>query len=107
MDAVLVVLAETEHQVETVVHDGIAHEDKLEILNYFPVLRAIGKRLNSFINNFKLKKYSLKELIYRHGEKPRSVYFLIRGQVSFELILDSDCNDHSEHRHPISTETLG
>ena len=73
--------------METVVHDGIAHEDKLEILNYFPVLRVIGKRLNSFINNFKLKQFSLKDLIYQGGEKPRSVYFIIRGQVSFELLL--------------------
>jgi hypothetical protein len=67
VDAVLVVLGETEHEVESMVHDGIAQEDKLEILNYFPVLRIIGKRLNAFINNFKLKQFSLKELVYRRG----------------------------------------
>lgn len=77
----------------------------MEILNYFPVLRVIGKRLNSFINNFKLKQFSLKELIYRRGEKPLSVYFIIRGQVSFELLLDNADNS-VEHAHPISTETL-
>lgn len=91
--------------MESVVHDGIAQEDKLEILSHFPVLRVIGKRLHAFINNFKLKQFSLKELIYKRGEKIRSVYFLIRGQVSFELLLEDP--DSPEHQgHLISTETL-
>ena len=61
----------------------MAQEDKLEILSYFPVLKVVGKKLNSFISNFKVREYSLKELIYKKGEKPKSVYFLIRGQVNF------------------------
>lgn len=65
------------------VNDGMAQEDKLEILSYFPVLKVVGKKLNSFISNFKVREYSLKELIYKKGEKPKSVYFLIRGQVNF------------------------
>lgn len=85
------------------VHDGLAQEDKLEVLSYFPVLRVIGRRLNAFINSFKLKHYSLKELLYRSGEKPRSVYFLIRGQVSFQLLLQDATSDHT---HPLSTETV-
>jgi CRP-like cAMP-binding protein len=69
---------------------------------------VIGKRLQSFINNFKLKHFALKDLIYSRGEKPKSVYFLIRGQVSFELVLeDEDHHDPHEHKHPVSTETLG
>lgn len=47
------------------------------------MLKVVGKKLNSFINNFKVREYSLKELIYKKGEKPKSVYFLIRGQVTF------------------------
>jgi hypothetical protein len=60
VNAIIAIIEETELEHESIVNDGIAQEDKLEILNYFPVLRVIGKKLNTFINNFKVKEYSLK-----------------------------------------------
>jgi len=64
-------------------NDGIGNDEKIELLNHFPVLRLMGKKLNNFINSFKLKQFSLKELIYKQGEKPKSVYFIIRGEIGF------------------------
>lgn len=104
----MAIIEENDIEPEYIVNDGMAHEDKIQILNYFPVLKVIGKRLNSFINNFKVKQYSLKELIYKKGEKPKSVYFLIRGQVNFELVIEDQLEEDGRVGAPfvVNTETV-
>lgn len=52
-------------------------------MKYFPVLTLLGKKLNNFINNFNLKQFNFKDLIYKKGEAPCSVYFVIEGEVNF------------------------
>jgi hypothetical protein len=57
--------------------DGILFEEKLEMVNYFPVLRLMGRKLLNFVNNFKLKHFNFKDLVYKKGDVPESVFFII------------------------------
>ena len=60
----------------------------MEQLAHFPVLQLVGRRLMSFLSAFRMKKYSIKETIYKEGDTPSLVYFMVKGQVSFEVVLN-------------------
>ena len=76
MQAVVIVFKSIEN--DQLLHsDGLLYEEKLELINQFPVLRLVGKKLMSFVNNFKLKNFNFKDVIYKKGDKPESVYFII------------------------------
>ena len=82
MQAVVIVFKSIEND-ELLHSDGLLYEEKLELINQFPVLKLVGKKLMSFVNNFKLKNFNFKDIIYKKGDKPESVYFIIEGNVSF------------------------
>lgn len=103
VNAVVVRIPEINLESGLVFGDGTTLEAKAEQLNHFPVLQLMGKRLSSFISNFRLKKYSLKDIIYKNGEQPKSVYFVIKGEVCFELILEGIEGSHSQ---VLPTETV-
>ena len=50
-----------------------------------------------------MKQYNLKEVIYEKGDIPQSVYFVIKGEVGFELQIS---NEHSKKDVPLITETI-
>ena len=60
----------------------------MELISYFPVMKLMGKKLLNFVNYFKLKNFNFKDSIYKKGDPINSVYFIIEGDVSFELQLD-------------------
>jgi hypothetical protein len=70
--------------METLFHDGINDEGKMEILYQFPVLKAFGRKIKHFIKYFSVRKFSLNQIIYKLGDQPNAVYFLIKGEVKFE-----------------------
>ena len=53
---------------EVLFSDGLLFEEKLEMINYFPVLRLVGKKLFSLVNNFKIRNFNFKDVIYKKGD---------------------------------------
>ena len=68
---------------EVLFSDGLLFEEKLEMINEFPVLRLVGKKLISLVNNFKIRNFNFKDVIYKKGEEAKSIFFIIEGNVSF------------------------
>ena len=69
-------------------------------------MRLLGKKLHNLVSNFKLKHFNFKEAIYKKGEVPQSVFFVIEGQVSFELVLVDDEPGTNKRGVTVSTSTV-
>jgi hypothetical protein len=67
IDAIVVQIQRID-SAQNIYNDGFTIEDKIEILNHFPALQVLGKKLGSFINNFNIRHLSLKQLIYKRGD---------------------------------------
>jgi hypothetical protein len=112
LNAVLVTFNEPPNSFEFVFHDGITNEGKVEILNQFPVLKVLGKKVKHFIKFFTVRHFNLNEAIYRTGDAPSAIYFLIKGEVKFEYELtlaqpEAAFKGRYESPFIVSTETVG
>lgn len=78
VDAVLVRFKTPSHYAYS---DGISSNDKLSLLEGFAILKTLGKRLNWFANDFKLRHFPRNHAIYQAGEHATCVCFTVSGQI--------------------------